>query len=238
MGSCSSKARSIRDGSNLREEYKDETNRGVEDEHPSAATMSSEMAENTTTQGNADAANGGESSAGATSHEQHTAPKVGRQSFSWLASSPVVLNTTTKELKAKGKRPKEGSSGRETSNVLKYSNAKYLKFWQQLPTLLSSANTTRQAQGDASTSSTSSSSGYGVNKEKSNQARQPEPGNISEASSSRGGSFPVGFGAVGKQGFPRATDSARPIVHTSRHCNLSLDEEKGKGKIVLPPKKR
>ncbi|KAJ7375804.1 hypothetical protein OS493_038689 [Desmophyllum pertusum] len=189
MGSCSSKARSIRDGSNLREECKDETNRGVEDEHPSAATMSSEMAENTTTRGTP-------------TQRMEANPALVPQAMNPLQRwVDIVLNTTTKELKAKGKRPKEGSSGRETSNVLKYSNAKYLKSWQQLPTLLSSANTTRQAQGDASTSSSSSSSGYGVNKEKSNQARQPEPGNISEASSSRGGRFPVGFGAVGNNFF-------------------------------------
>ena len=207
MGSFSSKKRAVSDVGNIRKESNEEMSRGVGDEG-FPTTNSSEMAEKTITRGQADAANGGETHAGTSSQQQRTAPKVG-QSFSWLASSPVVSNTATKEQKAKGKRPKERSGRAEASNVLKYNNEKYLKSWQQ-----PSSNTTRKAQGDASTSSPSSSpadnngkypakksnSGYGeVNKEESSQAKQPESGNIGEASTSRGRGVPIGFGAVGKQ---------------------------------------
>lgn len=213
MGSFSSKVRSIRYGINLREsQSNEEINNGIEDE-PRSTTNSTDMADNSSTQGQANTTNGDVSNTGtATSHEQQAAPKVG-QSFSWLASSPVVLNTTTKEQKAKGKRPMEG---RKTSPVMKYSNEKYLKSWQQHCGESSSSN----AKGNAQSSS--SRHVY----EASNEERSTKQGNLGDASSSRCPSVPVGFGVVGKQiANPNSSSRSRLTVRTSLRHTLSLESK-------------
>lgn len=182
MGSFSSKMRSIRYGANLREaESNEETNSEIDDE-PRSATDISQMVENSAKRERTDETNGGEANtAAATNQEQQVAPKVG-QSFSWLASTPVVLNTTTKEQKAKGKRPMEGKGA---GPVMKYSNEKYLKSGQPHSGESSSSSTKGNAR---------SSSAHDYKEE-----RSTKHGHMSDASSSRCPSVPVGFGAVGKQ---------------------------------------
>ena len=210
MGSFSSKVRSIRNGVNLHEASKESINDGTERERRSTASIS-EMAENSTPRGQAGTKNGDGTNAGAsTSYEQHTVPKVG-QSFSWLASSPVVLNTTTKEHKAKGKRPVEG---RKASGVMKYSNEKYLKFRQSAESLPS--NTNRNSEPS---SSTTPSVDYEVNK----MERSTRHKNVSDASSSRSGNFPVGFGVVGKQPSPKPSARSQLTVCKSQRQVPSLE---------------
>ncbi|KAJ7380950.1 hypothetical protein OS493_004538 [Desmophyllum pertusum] len=211
MGSFSSKTRVVRDADNLRKESNDEMNSGVGDEDfpttecdeldsventatqgqvsPSTANAS-EITENITTPGQADAANGGEPKA-CGSQEQHTDPetdpKVRRPSFSWLVSSDV-LKTAANEKKGKGKRPMKTKM--KSDNVIKYSNEKYLKSWQ--PSVeLSSSKTKQKIQCDASSSSSSSAdcnsknptnynSGHEGNKKKrTNQNQVDEMGSFS-----------------------------------------------------------
>ena len=206
MGSFSSKVRSIRNGVSLHESSKEDTDDGIERESHSTANVS-KMAENAIPHGQAGAANSDTSTAGAsTSYEQHAAPKVG-QSFSWLASSPVVLNTTTKEHKAKGKRPVEG---RKASAVMKYNNEKYLKSAESLP-----SKTNRNAQPSPSTSDDD----HEVNKVKG----RTKQGNIGDTSLSRSGNFPVGFGVVGKHPSPKPSTHSQLTVRKSQRQTLSLE---------------
>ena len=187
MGSFSSKVRSIRNGVNHHEESRDSINDGTERDRHSTAGIG-EMAKNSTPRGQGDPKNGDGSDAGAsTSHEQHVAPKVG-QSFSWLASSPVVLNTTTKEHKGKGKRPVEGR--KSSAVIMKYSNEKYLSSWQAAAESLPStqpAPSTSKEDCDA-------------NKIESSTKRK---NHASDVSLPRSGNFPVGFGVVGKRPSPK-----------------------------------
>lgn len=210
MGSFSSKVRSIRSGVSLYESSKEDIDDGIERESHVTASVT-EMAENSTPQGQAGVTNGDASNTGAsTSHEQHAAPKVG-QSFSWLASTPVVFNPTTKEHKAKGKRPVEG---RKVSAVMKYSNEKYLKSWQaSVESLPSNAN--RNAQPSPSTSTDD----HEVNKVE----RRNKQGNIGDGSSSRSGNFPVGFGVVGKHPSPKDSTRSQLTVRKSQRQTLSLE---------------
>lgn len=207
MGSFSSKVRSIRNGVNLHEASEEGSNDGTERERHSTASIS-EMADNSTPRGQPGAKSADGTNAGAsTSHEQHAAPKVG-QSFSWLASTPVVLNTTTKEHKAKGKRPVEG---RKASGVMKYSNEKYLKSWQASAVLLPST------QPSPSTSA--------EDDEANKMERSTEHKNVSDVSSSRTGNFPVGFGVVGKQSSPKLSARSTLTVCKSQRQILSLESK-------------
>ena len=208
MGSFSSKVRSIRNGMNVHEESRESINNGTERERHSTASIS-EMAENSTPRGQAGAKNGDGPNAGAsTSHEQHAAPKVG-QSFSWLASSPVVLNTTTKEHKAKGKRPVEGRKA--SAVIMNYSNEKYLKSWQ------ASAESLTSTQPTPSTSAKD----YEANKIESSTKRK----NVGDVSPSRSGNFPVGFGVVGKQPSPNPSARSTLTVCKSQRQILSLESK-------------
>ena len=208
MGSFSSKVRSIRNGVNVNEESRESINDGTELGRHSTASIS-DMAENSTPRGQAGAKNGDGSNAGAsTSHEQHAAPKVG-QSFSWLASSPVVLTTTTKEHKAKGKRPMEGRKA--SAVIMKYSNEKYLKSWQ------ASAESLPSTQLSPSTSAKD----YEANKIESNTKRK----NVSDVSPSRSGNFPVGFGVVGKQPSPSPSARSALTVCKSQRQIVSLESK-------------
>lgn len=190
MGSFSSKMRSIRNGVGLHEASVEGIDDDTDRERHSTASIGGGMAENSTTRGQAGEKNGDGSNAGASpSHEQHTAPKVG-QSFSWLASSPVVLNTTTKEHKAKGKRP--GHSA------------------ESLP-----SNTNRNSQSSPSTSA----------EEVNNIKRSSKHKNVSNASFSRSGNFPVGFGVVGKQPSPKLSVRSRMTVRKSQRQTLSLENK-------------
>lgn len=221
MGSFSSKVRSIRYGANLSEaESNEEVNSGIEDE-PRSITNSHETAENSTTQGQAGKTNGDVTNTGAaTSHEQQVAPKVG-QSFSWLASSPVVLNTTTKDQKSKGKRPMEG---RKTSPVMKYNNEKYLKSWQQHCGEPSSSN----AKGNAQSSS--SRHDYDSSKEE----KTTKQGNLGDTSSSRCPTVPVGFGVVGKQSPSNSSSRSRLTVRASLKPTLSLESKDEETSLQAP----
>ena len=199
--------RSFRNGVSLHETSRESINDGTERERHSTASIN-EMADNSTPRGQPDAKNGDGTNAGAsTSHEQHAAPKVG-QSFSWLASSPVVLNTTTKEHKAKGKRPLEG---RKASGVMKYSNEKYLKSWQ------ASAESLPSTQPSPSTSAED----YAANKTEKSTKRN----NVSYVSPSSSGNFPVGFGVVGKQPSPKPSARSTLIVCKSQRQILSLESK-------------
>ena len=218
MGSFSSKVRSIRYGVSLSEESNEEITSGTEDE-PRSASNTTEMKENSPAQGQADTTNVPNTST-ATSHEQQAAPKVG-QSFSWLASTPVVLNTTTKEQKTKGKRPLEG---RKTSPVMKYSNEKYLKSWQQHSGESSSSST------KGNTSSTAND--YAASNDL--EERNAKKGNSSDASLPRCGSVPVGFGAVGKQSSPNPAARSRFTVRSSLRQTLAL-ESKDEGTSLPSP---
>ena len=208
MGSFSSKVRSIRNGVSLHEESTECINDGTQRERHSSASIS-EMADNSTPRGQPGAKSGDGTNAGASSsHEQQAAPKVG-QSFSWLASTPVVLNTTTKEHKAKGKRPVEG---RKASGAMRYSNEKYLKSWQAAAELLPSTQT----------SPSTSEEDY----EASKMEKRSENKKASHVSSSRSGNFPVGFGVVGKQ-VPSPKPPARSTltVRKSQRKFLSLESK-------------
>lgn len=220
MGSFSSKVRSIRYGVSQGEESNEEITSGIEDE-PRSASNTTEMKENSPAQGQADTTNGDvPNTSTATGHEQPAAPKVG-QSFSWLASTPVVLNTTTKEQKTKGKRPLEG---RKTSPVMKYSNEKYLKSWQQHSGESSSSST------KGNTSSTANDCAASNDLEE----RNAKKGNSSDTSLSRCGSVPVGFGAVGKQSSPNPAARSRLTVRSSLRQTLAL-ESKDEGTSLPSP---
>lgn len=223
MGSFSTKMRLIRDGGNFRKTSQEETSRGIEDEHHSI-TNNGETCENSPASGKADAANRAtESNTTATNHEQQGAPKVG-QSFSWLASSPVVLNTTTKDLKAKGKRQKET---RNTNCIRKYSHAKYLNSWQQ-PIELPSTSMKRKQQNNASSCSAIEANNSNqtkhpktcVNSYEKTGNRSTKQANNGDASSSRGGNLPVGFGVIEKQ-ISHQNDSSSPwqTVRTTKEKN-------------------
>lgn len=162
MGSFSSKVHSIRNGVNLRETSKEEIDSGIEGLFRSTADASSETAENSSSQEQAQETNGDElNNGGATSHEQKVTPRV-RQSFSWLASSPVVLISTENEQKGKGRKPKEGRM--VSSDFTKYTNEKYLNSLQLSPET-SSLKTERKQHCDAGSSS-SSSAGSNTMREK------------------------------------------------------------------------
>lgn len=210
MGSFSSKMRSIRNGVGLHEASIEGIDDDTDRERHSTASISGGMADNSTPRGPGGEKNGDGSNAGASlSHEQHTAPKVG-QSFSWLASSPVVLNTTTKEHKAKGKRP---VAGREASGFTKNSNeTECLKSGQSAESLPS--NTNRNSQPSPSTSA----------EEVNNIKRRSKHKNVSNASFSRSDNFPVGFGVVGKQPSPKLSARSRMTVRKSRQTK-NKDEE-------------
>lgn len=210
MGSFSSKMRSIRNGVGLHEASVEGIDDDTDRVRHSTASIGGGMAVNSTPRGQAGEKNGDGSNAGASpSHEQHTAPKVG-QSFSWLASSPVVLNTTTKEHKAKGKRP---VAGREASGVTKNSNEKCLKSGHSAESLPS--NTNRNSQSSPSTSA----------EEVNNIKRSSKHKNVSNASFSRSGNFPVGFGVVGKQLSPKLSVRSRMTVRKSQRQTLSLENK-------------
>ena len=208
MGSFSSKVRSIRNGvSPVHEESTECINDGTERERHSSASIS-EMADNSTPRGQPGAKSGDGTNAGASSsHEQQAAPKVG-QSFSWLASTPVVLNTTTKEHKAKGKRPVEG---RKASGAMRYSNEKYLKSLQATGELLPSTQT----------SPSTSKEDY----EASKMEKRSDNKKASHVSSSRSGNFPVGFGVVGKQVSPKLSAHSTLTVRKSQRKFLSLESK-------------
>ena len=200
MGSFSSKARVIRNGSrNFNDFPKGEVNGGVEDEILSI-TDDSEIEENSTTQEQADGTNGGESSSADTGHQQHTAPRI-LQSFSWLASPPVVFNAIANIQKGKGKPFIDGGS--RSSNVMIYSNGKYLKSWQHSTEF--SGTTERTPQRDAGSSSTSTADDNGnsaANEERDNKGNKEQNadqvrqgrGNVSHFLSSR-----AGFGLLPQQ---------------------------------------
>jgi len=125
MGSFSSKARAIHNGSrNFSDFPKGEINGGVDDEILSVTDVN-EIEDNSSSQEQAERTNGGGSSCVDTGN--HTAPRK-RQSFSWLASPPVVFNAIANVQTGKRKSFIEG--GTRSSNVMIYSNGKYLKSWQ------------------------------------------------------------------------------------------------------------
>lgn len=210
MGSFSSKMRSIRNGVGLHKSSVEGIDDDTDREKHSTGSISGGMADNSTPRGQAGEKNSDGSNADASpSHEQHTTPKVG-QSFSWLASSPVVLNTTTKEHKAKGKRP---VAGREASGVTKNSNEKCLKSGHSAESLPS--NTNRNLQPSPSTSA----------EEVDNIKRSSKHKNVSNASFARSGNFPVGFGVVGKEPSPRLSVRSRMTVRKSQRQTLSLENK-------------
>lgn len=202
MGSFSSKARAIRSGSrNIGDHRKREISGGVEDEILSI-TDDSEMMEDSARKDRDEGANGGGSSSADTRHQQHTAPRI-RQSFSWLASPPVVVNAIANVQKGKGKPVIDG--GRKSSNVMIYRNGKYLKSWQHSAEFSPSETTGRKPQHDAGSSSTSTANGDGkfaANEErdkkghKEQNANQLRAGqeNVSHIFSSR-----AGFGLLPQQ---------------------------------------
>jgi len=201
MGSFSSKARAIQDGSrNFGDLPKGEINRGVEEEILSI-TDHNAIEENSTTQEQADGTNRGGSSCVDTGN--HTALRI-RQSFSWLASPPVVLNATANVHKRKRKSFFEG--GTSSSNVMIYSNGKYLKSWQHPAEFPPSSDTTElksQRSADSSSSLTADNKGNFAanedhdkkgNKEQNANQTRPVQGNDSDFLSSR-----TGFGLLPQQ---------------------------------------
>ena len=202
MGSFSSKAHAVRNGSrNIGDHPKGEISGGVEDEILSI-TDDSEIMEDSTTQDQAEGANGGTSSSPDTRHQQHTAPKI-RQSFSWLASPPVVVNAIANV--QKGKENPLIEAGSKSGNVMIYSNGRYLKSWQHSAELSPSETTKGKPQRDASSASTSKADNDGkfaTNEErdkkghKEQNANQLRTGqeNVSHFFSSR-----AGFGLLPQQ---------------------------------------
>ena len=165
-------------------------------------TDTSEIAENSTTQEQAEVTDGGGPNSGVTSHQHLTTPRI-RQSFSWLASPPIVFNSTANVQKGKEKSFIEGGS--RSCNVLIYNNGKYLKSWQHSAELSPAETTERKPERDASSSLSSTADNNGNfapsedpdnkgNKEQiANQVRQ-ERGNIEHFLSSR-----AGFGLLPQQ---------------------------------------
>ena len=219
MGSFSSKARAIRNGSLKFGDFpKEEISSGVEDESL-LITDASEIAENSTPQEQAEGTNGVGSSSGATFHQQHAAPRK-RQSFSWLASPPVVFNATANIQKERERSFIEGGS--RSSNVMIYSNGRYLKSWQHSATFLPSETTERKPQRDARSSSTSTADNKGnlaENKDRDSKgnkeqiANQSRPGveNVSNLLSSR-----AGFGLL-----PQQQSQIQPVL--DQHDSPYLD---------------
>lgn len=198
MGSFSSKVRSIRYGGNRREaESNQEINSGIEDELHST-TDTSEMAENSSTQGEAEGTNEDEANAGgSTSHEQYVTPRR-RQSFSWLVSSPVVLDTTANEQKRKGKEPKEGRI--TSSYVAKYTNWKNANSLQLSPEI-SPLKTERKPQCGASSSPSPSTDSNVKYQKYHNYTTSKTP--VSPSSGNAGDVFAprVGFGVLQSEPF-------------------------------------
>ena len=117
MGSFSSKARKPQDANELCQATEVEVN--------ASGTAESSAARSNAT------SNEDNSVVASTSEEQNLPPKF-RQSFSWLVDTPVVLTTGTgKEQKSNGKRCGDGKQ-KTSSNILKYTNGKYLKSCQHL----------------------------------------------------------------------------------------------------------
>lgn len=147
-------------------------------------------------------------------HQQNSPPKV-RQSFSWLVDTPVVLTTTGKEQKAKGKRCAEGKE--KASSMLKYTNGKYLKSCQHLSEIPPSNPNGQPQLSDAPTSSLSSSGKHSKNFT-FDEGRESEKASTEELKANQEGpsfagrrdvvpstsGFRVGFGADGKQLSPSA----------------------------------
>ena len=197
MGSFSSKARAVRnEGRNCGDLHEGEItiSGGVEDEVLSI-TDDSEIMEDSMTQEQGEGANGGESSSADTRHQQHTASRI-NHSFSWLASPPVVFNAIANVQKGKGKPFIE--RGSKSSNVMIYSNGKYLKSWQHSAEFSSSVKTERKPQRDVGSFSTSTADDNGKfaanedrdkkgHKEKNVSQLRTERGNVSHLLSSRAG---------------------------------------------------
>lgn len=202
MGSFSSKARALHNGScNFGDFPKGEIDGEVEDEILSIIDAS-EIEDNSTTQEQAEGTNGGGSSCVDTRHQQHTALRI-RQSFSRLASPPFVFNAIANVQKGKGNSFIEGGS--RSSNVMIYSNGKYLKSWQRSAELSPSETTERKPKRDAGLSSTSTADDNGIfavteerdnkgNKEQNGNQVRPGRGNDSHFLSSR-----AGFGLLPQQ---------------------------------------
>ena len=193
MGSFSSKIRISRDGEDHRKLSQVEVN-------------SSGTEENSTAQHN-ETASEENSEIASRNLEQHPPPKV-RQSFSWLVDTPVVLTTTGKEQKAKGKRCVEGKE--KTSCMLKYTNEKYLRSCQHLSEIPPSSSSAKQSK--YSTSEDARESGKAISKGdlKANQGG-PGPVERRDVVPSTSG-FRVGFGADGKQVSHSSTSKSQAIM--------------------------
>lgn len=171
MGSFSSKMRTSRDGENHCKLSQVEVNSSGTEEDSTARHNETASEEN--------------SEIASRNMEQHSPPKV-RQSFSWLVDTPVVLTTTGKEQKVKGKRCVEGKE--KTSCMLKYTNGKYLKSCQHLSEIPPSSSSDDARQSGKATSKGDL------------KANQGSPGPVErrgDIPSTSG--FRVGFGADGKQ---------------------------------------
>lgn len=119
MGSFSSK---------MRQSTPENTGNSTKMSEPEASPGEAAARERTT--GRTDVTNGEKAKIGNIHQEK---PKV-VQSFGWLVETPVILHTTAKEIKDKGKKPAEDPKGKSIS-VATYSYGKYLKMAElALPT--------------------------------------------------------------------------------------------------------
>ena len=122
MGSFSSKVLASRDNRSSRQRFETEENDG-------------EMGEGGTEQQD-EMAKEDNQECPSTSRQENSPPPRVRQSFSWLVDTPVILTTTGKEQKAKGKKCTEGKE--KANYVLKYNNGNYLKSFEHFTDVPSS----------------------------------------------------------------------------------------------------
>lgn len=190
MGSFSSKVRTPHDGK----------------EHCKATEVEVDatgMAESSVGRPN-ETSNEDSSEVASTSEEQHSPPKF-RQSFSWLVDTPVVLTTGTgKEQKSKGKRCGDGKE-KTSSNMLKYTNGKYLKSCQHLTEMPPSD--LKRPITDAAQSSSSASCSKHVRYSRCDAKHEASKSGVKLNQNSLGkrdviqsaSGFRVGFGADGTE---------------------------------------
>lgn len=198
----------------------------------SEASPGEAAGESERTTGRTDVTNGEKAKIGNIHQEK---PKV-VQSFGWLVETPVILHTTAKEIKDKGKKPTEDPKGKSI-NVATYSDGKYLKMAELALPASSATKPKKQHLQVVNSSSSSSSDGkHGSNimasgcegNTRKNQINSGQNNNEDFATSPRpGGTYPVGFGVIGKKDSVDKTFQAENDIRSSKR----LSQVRGKSPV-------
>ena len=191
-----------------------------------------EAAASERTTGRTDVTNGEKAKTGNVHQEK---PKV-VQSFGWLVETPVILHTTAKEIKDKGKKPTEDAKGKSI-NVATYSDGKYLKMAELALPASSATKPKKQHLQVVNSSSSSSSDGkHGSNiiasgcegNTRKNQINSGQNNNEDFGTTARpGGTYPVGFGVIGKKDSVDKTFQAENDIRSSKR----LSQVRGKSPV-------